>query len=100
VDAFKDIHVLEMRKYPERRIVLIIDFDNDLGRLESIKCQIPEELIDRVFVLGVLSEPEELKANLNYKGWKRLECLYLKIVLIISQGLGWGTQCLNITRLH
>lgn len=68
VDTFKNVHVHEMRKYPERRIVLVIDFDNDLGRLESIKCQIPEELFDRVFVLGVLSEPEKLKANLHYKG--------------------------------
>ncbi len=55
-------------------IVLLIDFDRDEDRLRYVKDQIqkhlaenqfPADLIDRVFVLGVLSEPEELKGSIT-----------------------------------
>ncbi len=65
VDEFKNVHAYEMQKYLQRRIVLIIDFDNQAQRLSSVKDEIPKELSDRVFILGVRSEPEDLKANLN-----------------------------------
>jgi hypothetical protein len=68
VDSFKDVHIVEMRRFLERRMVLIIDFGNSLERLDYIKGQIPDDLRDRVFILGVLSEPEELKAGMNYRG--------------------------------
>lgn len=66
VDEFKNVHVYEMQKYYERRIVLLIDFDQHAEqRLLHLKNEIPEQLIDRVFVLGTLSEPENLRANLK-----------------------------------
>jgi 5S rRNA maturation endonuclease (ribonuclease M5) len=61
VDNFKDNHVSEMRRFPKRMIVLLIDFDRQGERLSYVKSQIPEDLQDRVFILGVLSEPEDLK---------------------------------------
>jgi hypothetical protein len=61
VDKFKDDHVSEMRRFPRRRMVLLIDFDGQGERLTYVKNQIPEDLQDRVFILGVLSEPEDLK---------------------------------------
>jgi len=61
VDKFKDNHVSEMRRFPKRMIVLLIDFDRRGERLSYVKSQIPEDLQDRVFILGVLSEPEDLK---------------------------------------
>ena len=65
VEEFQNVHAHIMQQYPERRIVLMIDFDNQAERLSSVKDEIPKELSDRVFVLGVLSEPEDLKANLG-----------------------------------
>jgi len=65
VDKFRLVHAHEMKRYPERRIVLIIDFDDRLERLRHVRAEIPEQLTDRVFVLGVLSEPERLKTSLN-----------------------------------
>jgi hypothetical protein len=66
VDDFKNVHAHEMQRYPQRRILLIIDFDYEAkDRSQHIRNQIPEELIDRVFVLGVLSEPENLKRDLG-----------------------------------
>jgi len=60
-DDFASDHVIEMRKYTERFMVLPIDFDGTAGRLESVKSIIPEDLCDRVFILGAKTEPEPLK---------------------------------------
>jgi hypothetical protein len=60
-DDFASDHVIEMRKYTERFMVLLIDFDNAPDRLESVKSIIPEDLRNRVFVLGAKTEPEALK---------------------------------------
>jgi len=46
-------------------MVLLIDFDGREGRLEESKARIPVHLIDRVFILGVWSEPEDLKPDLG-----------------------------------
>lgn len=65
LDLFESIHAGEMDRHPNRRMVLLIDLDDDLGRLRSAKARIPEHLNDRVFILGVLSEPEQLRARLR-----------------------------------
>ncbi len=61
VDKFKEDHVSLMRKFPKRMMVLLIDFDLREDRLTYVKDEIPEALQDRVFILGVLSEPDDLK---------------------------------------
>jgi hypothetical protein len=63
VRAFTDVHVREMRRYPARRMVLLIDFDRDRQRLSGVRDKIPVDLSDRVFVLGVISEPEHLRTT-------------------------------------
>lgn len=65
LDNFERFHAPEMGKYPERRLVLLIDFDQDENRLSNAKNRIPPNLVDRVFVIGVLSEPEKLKGEVN-----------------------------------
>jgi hypothetical protein len=54
-----------MQQYPQRSMVLLIDFDQRDNRFEYVKNQIPEHLAERVFILGVQSNPEELKRNLK-----------------------------------
>lgn len=65
VAEFKNVHIPEMQKYVERRLVLIIDFDDQEERLIQIRQDIPEALAERVFILGVLSEPEDLRASIR-----------------------------------
>jgi hypothetical protein len=67
VEAFTEEYAPEMMgKYSDRMIVLLMDFDNNYeSRLSYVKDQIPEELKARVFVLGVLSEPENLSRDIN-----------------------------------
>jgi hypothetical protein len=63
VDDVMKNHVPEMRSYADRRVVLLIDFDNDAERVGEIKNKIPDDVKARLFVLGTLSEPEKLKSD-------------------------------------
>ena len=51
----------EMRKFPQRMIILLIDFDEDENRLSYVKSQIPEDIKERVFIVGAQSNPENLR---------------------------------------
>jgi hypothetical protein len=65
VEQFTKDHIAIMRQYPKMQMVLLIDFDRDSDRLDYIKQHIPQELESRVFILGVWSEPEDIKSQLN-----------------------------------
>lgn len=55
----------KMRQYQTRRFLLLIDFDQDQHRLNHIQDKIPEDVADRVFILGIFSNPEILKRILG-----------------------------------
>ncbi|MBH8564166.1 hypothetical protein I8748_18565 [Nostoc sp. CENA67] len=65
VEIFTNDYATTMRQYPKRMIVLLIDFDEDEDRLSYVKDKIPMDLIDRVFVIGALSEPEILRRDIR-----------------------------------
>lgn len=65
VAEFENNIIPEMRTYPLKVVILLIDFDEKEDRLTDIKDKIPENLKDRVFVLGVFSEPEKLKKEIG-----------------------------------
>jgi hypothetical protein len=65
INQFTDNYVSNMRSFKERRMVLLIDFDKDENRLSRVTSRIPDDLKERVFVLGVLSDPEELKRTIK-----------------------------------
>ncbi len=59
---FESDHVAGMARYPHRHLILLIDFDRSADRLRMARERIPERLMERVFVLGALSEPEALRS--------------------------------------
>ena len=61
LERFKSDHVIEMDRYPTRFMVLLIDFDDKEERLNAARAAISGHLTERVFILGVLSEPETLR---------------------------------------
>ena len=61
LESFLAEHVREMDLNTTRFMVLLIDFDSNEGRFEAAKNRIPERLQSRVFILGVWSEPEDLR---------------------------------------
>ena len=60
-DTFVNEHIKQMRRLPERLMVLLVDFDSRDDRLTQMRKAIPDDLLDRVFVLGARKEPEDLK---------------------------------------
>lgn len=64
-DQFESDHIAGMRKFGSRLMVLLVDFDGDPSRHHKIHAAVPDDLTDRVFVLGVETEPEDLKRELG-----------------------------------
>ncbi len=100
IAKFEQEHINALRDYPERQMVLLIDFDNHLDRLARIQAKIPSDIANRVFVLGVLSEPERLKASLNHQGFEAIGISLSQDCENNSQ-IVWGHALLrhNITEL-
>ena len=63
IAEFENNYVSAMRKYTETRVMLLIDFDDRENRLSYVQSKIPDDLKERVFILGVQSEPENLKRD-------------------------------------
>jgi hypothetical protein len=58
--SFQTDHIHGMGRYPNRYMVLLIDFDRDEERLDYARRFIPAHLVDRVFILGAWNEPTDL----------------------------------------
>jgi hypothetical protein len=57
---FKSEHAPMMDRFPQRLMVLVIHYDGVLDRQDRAKACIPEQLQDRVFIIGVAIEPQDL----------------------------------------
>jgi hypothetical protein len=62
---FKSDHVKYMDRFPQRFMVLLIDFDAKKSRLGAAQRVVPPHLAERVFVLGAWTQPEALRAALG-----------------------------------
>lgn len=63
LDEFARVHITQLRSYPLRRLVLLIDFDDLVAtRTVHFKNQFPDDVAGRVYLLGARSEPEPLRA--------------------------------------
>lgn len=59
---FEDSHTQKLRKYPERHLVLLIDFDGqEINRRQSFLQVVPSDVRERVYLLGTRDEPEPLR---------------------------------------
>jgi hypothetical protein len=63
LNSFESEHIPAMRRFPKRFLVLVIDFDEQPERLGLFKEAIPNDLEDRVFVLGAFGEPEDFSGT-------------------------------------
>jgi hypothetical protein len=60
-EKFRSEHIRGLREYPNRYVVLLLDFDERDDRADQVMANVPADLKSRVFLLGVRSEPEALK---------------------------------------
>jgi hypothetical protein len=67
-DIFQGDTLRRIQQCPERRMILLLDFDDDFeNRKVYVDNNIPGDIKSRVFVLGVSSEPEKLKKAFGKK---------------------------------
>lgn len=69
-ESFRDDYVSRLRRISTQHVLLLIDFDRKPGRRVEVEKYIPDDLKDRVFVLGVWSRPEDLRNDqkLTFEG--------------------------------
>jgi hypothetical protein len=61
-DSFIKTHNAEMKRWPRRFMVLLVDFDEQLlTRVDAVMAEVDPAVHERVFVLGSLKNPEGLK---------------------------------------
>ena len=65
VEAFNASHASGMRRLPLQHMVLLVDFDGDENRRTQVRQNIPSDLAARVYILGCLKEPEDLRRSLG-----------------------------------
>jgi hypothetical protein len=63
LEEFKAVHIGEMNRNSNRFMILLIDFDGQEDRMDRAREVVPTHLTDRVFVLGVWTEPEDLEGD-------------------------------------
>jgi len=63
LERFQSSHIAEMKKNLNRYMVLLIDFDGKEDRLDKAKAVVPDDLKERVFILGAWSNPEDLRKD-------------------------------------
>ena len=62
LDSFLNDHIAELRRWSQRHLVLLIDFDDHVEeRTQQFVNHFPEDVRDRVFLLGTKGEPEPLR---------------------------------------
>jgi len=57
----------ELRRYPARYLVLLIDSDGQADRIGTILQRIPEDIAERVFVVSSLWDAESLRSAIKMK---------------------------------
>jgi len=65
LDEFERVYVSKLNHNPNCHVVMLIDFDGKSDRRIHVDGHIPDGLRDRVFVIGVWSQPEKLKEDKN-----------------------------------
>ena len=58
----------DLKRFPNRRIIILIDFDKCNTTLAKIKQKIPPEYVGKFFILGWTGEIEDLKSEVGCAG--------------------------------
>lgn len=72
LDTFKEEYLPLVQKDLRTHVVMIVDFDGDTaGRRSHFEAETPEDIRDRVFVIGPRDTPELLRKSLR-KGYEEI----------------------------
>ncbi len=65
LEKLKGEYYRVLESNPNSHVLVIIDCDQDSQRIPCALAKVPGHLQNRVFIIGTLSEPEELRKSLN-----------------------------------
>ncbi len=63
LDQFESVHAKRLRDYPQCQMILLIDFDKNENRLSNARQRVLPGVLERVFVLGSRTNPEDLRRH-------------------------------------
>jgi hypothetical protein len=92
LELFASDYVAGMVKYEKRHVLILIDLDGHIDRLEEAKKYIPDNLRERVFVMGCLDEPERMREATGMSKEKLGEAL--AGACLSRQGEVWNNEML------
>lgn len=85
LDATVQQHALDLRRYPDRHLVLLVDLDGQGDhRIQHFRDRYPADVHDRIYLLSTKNEPERLKAAQG----RSLEKLGEELAEACAQGAG------------
>jgi hypothetical protein len=64
-DDLHSEYIRTLREFDGAHVVLLVDFDAIETRVPDMLRDVPEELLDRVVVIGAKTDPEELRRSLR-----------------------------------
>lgn len=71
--TFQDEYIERLRKYPKGHVVMLIDFDGSYDeRRAKFEQAIPDDVKQRVFVIGPKRTPEILRNELGNKSFEQI----------------------------
>jgi len=59
-------YVQHLKNCPHAYLVLLFDFDGQPERREQVQIDFPAEVVDRIFLIGSLAEPKDLRRELGF----------------------------------
>lgn len=65
LERFRDEEITKLRRNSHRQVLIVIDFDRQPSRYAEALNYIPEDLRERVYVIGSEDEPEALTRSLG-----------------------------------
>ena len=63
LEKFENEYINTMSGNLHRNVVLLIDFDGKKDRRDEVQKIIPDSISDRVFLIGALTKPEDIRKS-------------------------------------
>ena len=72
IDAIMNVYVPILRRYRYAHVIGIIDCDNWENRIQKKLDQFPDDVRDRIFLLGFIKDPEKFKESVPISSYEKI----------------------------
>ena len=86
--------VPSIKSLPKRHVLVLVDFDGNVTRRETVLSVVPDELRSRVYLIGPWTEPERLQTALGHRSRESIGKALASECSNVQQGL-WEHELLR-----